>query len=73
MENKESFNTIHKILEKTFVYSLETVKLNPDGTISHLHSSEFLETHPERKDSPEFTEEEELEQIRYINELAKKI
>lgn len=73
MENNESFNIIHKILEKTFAYSLETVKLNPDGTISHLHSAEFLEKHPERKNSPEFTEEEELEQIKFINELAKRI
>lgn len=64
---------VHKILEKTFYYSLETVKVNPDGTTSHFHSQEFLEKHPERKNSPEFTEEEELEQIKFINELAKKI
>ena len=64
---------VHKILEKTLAYSLESVRVNEDGSISHLHSMEFLGKHPERKDSPEFTEEEEKEMMEYVSKLAKRV
>lgn len=68
--NKMTPDMVHKILEKTFWYSMDSIKVNDDGTTSHLHSPEFLEKHPERRNNPEFTEEEELEQMKYIAYLA---
>ena len=73
MEKEMTPDMVHKILEKTLAYSLESIRVNDDGSISHLHSMEFLEKHPERKDSPEFTEEEEIEQLKFINEIAKRV
>jgi len=51
-------------------YSLEKIKINDDGTTTHLHSDEFLDEHPERRDNPEFTKEEELEAAEYLAKLA---
>lgn len=73
MEKEMTPDMVHKILEKTLAYSLESVRVNEDGSISHLHSMEFLEKHPERKDSPEFTEEEEKEMMEYVSKLAKRV
>lgn len=73
MEKEITPDIVHKILEKTLAYSLESVRVNEDGSISHLHSMEFLEKHPERKDSPEFTEEEEREMMDYVSKLAKRV
>lgn len=58
------------IYKKTLAYSLDRHKINEDGTISHIHSDEFLDKHPERRNNPEFTEEEELEAVKYLAKLA---
>ncbi len=55
--------TIRRIYKKTLGYQLERVVVNNDGTTTHLHSDKFLDEHPERRESPEFTEEEEKEQL----------
>lgn len=54
-------------------YELETVTVNDDGTTTHLHSDAFLDQHPERRDSPEYTEAEEIEQIEFLAKIAKVI
>lgn len=54
--------TINEIYKKTFAYELERIKINEDGSTTHLHSDRFLDEHPERRNSPEFTEEEEKDQ-----------
>lgn len=58
------------IYKKTLAYSLDRHKINEDGTISHIHSDEFLDKHPERRNNHEFTEEEELEAVKYLAKLA---
>lgn len=58
------------IYKKTLSYSLDRHKINEDGTIFHIHSDEFLDKHPERMDTPEFTKEEELEAAEYLAKLA---
>jgi hypothetical protein len=54
--------TINEIYKKTFAYELERIRINEDGSTTHLHSDRFLDEHPERRNSPEFTEEEEKDQ-----------
>jgi hypothetical protein len=58
------------IYKKTLSYSLDRHKINEDGTTTHLHSDEFLDEHPECRDNPEFTKEEELESAEYLAKLA---
>ena len=72
-ENKITPDLIHEIYKKTFGYSLDRIVINDDGTTTHLHSDEFLEKHPERVSSPEFSEEEEIEEAKLMYELAKLI
>lgn len=67
----EKMNISFNIYKKTLAYELERIQINDDGTITHFHSDTFLDEHPERKDSPEFTEEEELEQLKFIAAAAK--
>lgn len=69
--NELSLEMIYEIYKKTIGYSLEKVFVNDDGTTTHLHSDEFLENHPERISSPEFTEEEEIEQVKFMYEMVK--
>lgn len=70
--NKEdSLKLVKDVYKKTFAYELEKIKVNDDGTTTHLHSDAFLDEHPERKDSPEFTKEEEAEQLKFIAAAAK--
>ena len=71
MEEKELLQICNDIYKKTLGYSLEKIKINDDGTITHLHSDEFLDKYPERRDTPEFTKEEEVEIAQYLAELAK--
>lgn len=59
-----------EIYKKTFAYEMDRVQVNDDGTTTHLHSDAFLDKHPERRDSPEFTEEEEIEQANFIAGMA---
>ena len=72
-ENKITSDLIHEIYKKTFGYSLDRIVINDDGTTAHLHSDQFLEKHPERASSPEFTEEEEIEEAKFMCNLAKLI
>jgi len=59
------------VYQKTLGYELETLKINEDGSTTHLHSDKFLNEHPERKNSPEFSEEEEKKQVRLVATWAK--
>ena len=63
--------TMENIYKKTIAYDLEKVVINEDGTTSHLHSDSFLDKHPERRESPQFTEEEEIEQANFMVVMAK--
>lgn len=58
------------IYKKTLSYELERLVVNEDGTTTHLHSDRFLDEHPERNDSPEFTKEEEKEQANFMIHLV---
>lgn len=60
------------IYKKTLSYELERLVVNEDGTTTRLHSDRFLDEHPERNDSPEFTKEEEKEQTNFIMNLVEK-
>lgn len=73
--NDKSINPLElvtKVYKNTLAYELDKTIVNDDGTITHLHSDKFLEEHPERKDSPEYTEEELKENIDFIANVAKK-
>lgn len=61
---------VSDVYKKTLYYELDEIKVNDDGTTTHLHSPKFLNEHPERKDSPEFTEKEENEQVGLIAKTA---
>ncbi len=63
---------VHDVYKNTLAYELDKTIFNDDGTITILHSDKFLEEHPERKDSPEYTEEELKENIGFIANVAKK-
>lgn len=67
----DSLQIAMNIYKKTLGYELEKIKVNDDGTTTHLHSDAFLDKHPERRSSPEFTEEEENEQLKFIAAAAK--
>ena len=62
---------LENIYKKTIAYDLEKVVINEDGTTSHIHSDLFLDKHPERRESPQFTKEEELEQSNFMVAMAK--
>lgn len=64
-------NIIKEIYKKTLAYELEQITFDNKGNMVHLHSNKFLEEHPERIDLPEFTIEEELEQLKFVTELSK--
>lgn len=70
MEEKELLQLCDTIYKKTLGYSLDRIVLNENGTTSHIHSDEFLDEHPERRNNPEFTEEEELEAAKYLEKLV---
>lgn len=60
------------IYKKTLGYELDRLVVNDDGKTTHLHSDRFLDEHPERKGSPEFTKEEEKEQVNSLMHLVEK-
>lgn len=60
------------IYKKTLSYELERLVVNDDGTTTHIHSDRFLDEYPLRKDSPEFTKEEEIEQENFMMHLVEK-
>lgn len=62
---------MNEVYKKTLAYELEKVKINEDGSTTHLHSDKFLDEHPERRESPEFTEEEEKGQAKVLFRLSK--
>jgi hypothetical protein len=63
---------LHEVYKKTFAYEFEKVIVNEDGTTTYLHSDSFLDGHPERRNSPEMTEEELKEQREFIVEFYRK-
>lgn len=73
METNDFLSIIKNVYKQTFGYELDKLKVNADGTTTHIHSDRFLDEHPERKNNPEFTDEEELEMTKFIAEIAKKI
>ena len=64
---------VGNIYKKTIAYDLEKVVINEDDTTSHLHSDSFLNKHIERRETPQFTEEEELEQANFMVAIAKRL
>ena len=66
-------NIVKNIYKQTLGYELDKLRVNDDGTTTHIHSDRFLDEHPERKDNPEFTDEEELEMTKFIEKIARKI
>ena len=70
-DSAEMTAIVGNIYKKTIAYDLEKVVINEDGTTSHLHSDSFLDKHPERRESSQFTEEEEIEQSNFMVATAK--
>lgn len=70
LDNNE-LKIAHEIYKQTLAYSLSKYEPNPDGSFTHVHSDEFLDKHPERKDNPEYTEEEEKEEMQYLYDVAR--
>jgi len=68
---EETIKLAWEIYKKTLSYELDSLKVNDDGTTTHLHSDRFLDEHPERRDSPEFTDNEEKEQAELIATMAR--
>jgi len=66
---KSAIKFLHEIYKKTLAYKLERIRVNEDGTTTHLHSDRFLDEHQERSNSPEFTEEEEKKQAEFFKNL----
>lgn len=65
--------TMENIYKKTVAYDLEKVVINEDGTTTHLHSDSFLDKHPARRESPQFTEEEEFKQANFMAAMTKRL
>lgn len=59
------------IYKKTLAYELDKTVPTGDGKVLHLHSDKFLDEHPERRNRPEFTEKEEMGQIKAIADTAR--
>ena len=70
-DSAEMTAIVGNIYKKTIAYDLEKVVINEDDTTSNLHSDSFLDKHPERRESPQFTEEEEIEQANFMVTMAK--
>jgi hypothetical protein len=68
-----SIEILHEIYKNTLAYELESISVNEDGITTHLHSDRFLDEHPERMSSPEFTEDEEKKQAEFFGEFVKKL
>ena len=62
-----------EIYKKTLSYELDSLQVNDDGTTTHMHSDRFLDEHPERRNSPEFTDKEEEEQAVLIATMARAV
>ena len=70
IKDSNMLEIVKEICKKTIGYELDKIKIE-DNKTKHIHSDEFLENHPERKETPEFTEEEERETLIYLKQLAK--
>ena len=66
IDMSENLELVKKVMEKTIFYDLDYFATQEDGTTKHLHSYRFLDEHPERRDSPEYTEEEEKELMKFM-------
>lgn len=71
METEKIIKLAREIYKKTLSYELDSLQVNDDGTTAHMHSDKFLDEHPERMASPEFTDEEEKEQAQLIATVAR--
>lgn len=60
------------VYKKTLGYQLERYEVTESG-FKHYHSDEFLDEHPERRETPEYTKDEELEVLDYIKKRQKEI
>lgn len=69
--NNSEFRLVHEIYKQTLAYGLSKYKPNPDGSFTHVHSDEFLDKHPERKDNPEYTEDEEKAEMQYLYDVVR--
>lgn len=58
------------IYKKTLGYQLAKTVVCKYG-VQLIHSDEFLDEHPERRENPKFTEEEEKESIEFLAKMAK--
>jgi len=58
------------LYKKTLGYQLDKVEITENG-VKHYHSDEFLDNHPERRQNPEFTKEEEMEAMNWVAQMAK--
>jgi hypothetical protein len=67
----ETNNIILNVVKQLLVYNIDSTIINEDNTVTHVHSDEFLDNHPDRRKTPEYTEKEELELIKYINDINK--
>lgn len=70
MVTEKTMKLAWEIYKNTLGYELDSIKVNEDGSTTHLHSDSFLDKHPERIDSPEFTDEEEKEQAELIATMS---
>ena len=66
MNIEETLNLVKEVYKKTLAYELEKVTFDKNGNPKHYHSDKFLDEHPERKDSPEYTNEEENELLKFM-------
>ena len=66
----ETNNIVLKVVKQLLAYSIDSTIIN-DNTVTHFHSDEFLDNHVDRRKTPEYTEKEKLELMKYINGIRK--
>ncbi len=67
----ETNNIVLKVVKQLLAYSIDSTIINDDNTVTHFHSDEFLDNHVDRRKTPEYTEKEKLELMKYINGIRK--
>ena len=72
IEDSNMLEMVKAIYKKTLGYQLERYEVTGSG-VKHYHSDAFLDEHPERRETPEYTEDEELEALDYIKKRLKEI
>ena len=69
--NDNEFRLVHEIYKQTLAYSLSKYEPKPDGSFAHVHSDKFIDKHPERKNNPEYTEDEEKAEMQYLYDVVR--